>query len=385
MSNDPQTHLLTKPKGVDVVAIEAELTQLWKAAAEGNTASTRIPVMRACSLNLIVVADDERQLDEIGNMIGEVTLEHPARIFLIAADRTAAVARLEAWISARCSLPVPGGKQVCCEQITLSAASEEEHKIPSIVTSLLVPDVPGVVLWKSAVRPKDPLLESLAGVVNRVIIDSSNAPQPEAMVRAWGSFFHQAGPHVSFGDLAWTHVTPWRAVIANAFNPEAMRPLLHEITRVDIAYSTTVQPRRSGLSQALLLGAWLTERLHWEVTLPMKSVEGGRMSAGLQTMEDTVKRGIMLNLYPAAARAGFQGGIEFVTIAAGETSVELSATSYPQCVAVTRRTLSGAIQEMVPVITEKSEAMLIAQELEVTAHDKGYEAVMNKVLQIIGQ
>jgi glucose-6-phosphate dehydrogenase assembly protein OpcA len=383
MTDAPQTQLLAEPREVDVVAIERELTQLWRAAAEGNAATASAPVMRACSLNLIVVAAEPHQLDETGDMVGEVTVEHPARIFLVAADRDSAAGSLAAWISARCSLPVPGGKQVCCEQITLSAAGEEVKKIPSIITSLLVPDIPTFVLWKSVVRSSDFLLQALSAIANRVIIDSSDAPDPEATLRAWGTYLHQ--PSVSFGDLAWTHVTPWRAVVANAFNPESMRPLLGEIRKVQIAYSTTMKPVHSGLSQALLLGGWLAQRLRWEVTSPLTSDAARRNTASFRAGTEAARHAVTLAIHPVEARAGFPGGIESIVIGTDGMTLEFSATPHPRCVAVTRRTQSESIQEMVPVIVEKTEAELIAQELEITVRDAGYEAVMDKLLQILGQ
>ena len=228
MATDQQTQLLAAPKEVDVVAIERELVTLWKDArvtdgqTSGNAADSP-PVVRACALNFIVVTEDEKEIDALAEMAGEVTLEHPARIFLVVANRRHGTPRLDAWISARCSLPVPGGKQICCEQINLVAEGTEAKKIPSIVTSLLVSDVPSVLLWKGSIDVNDSIVQSLGDVVDRILIDSSEDLVPVPGLHTWRSFIEKRNAHTTFGDLAWTHLTAWRSVVANAFNPPEIR------------------------------------------------------------------------------------------------------------------------------------------------------------------
>ncbi len=198
--------------------------------------------MRACSLSFIIITENEQELDELASMAGDVTLEHPARIFLMSADRRHGMPKLDAWISARCSLPVPGGKQVCCEQINIVAQGVECNKIPSIVTSLLVSDVPSVLLWKLRVDPNDTMLTSLAHVVDRVLIDSSEDLSSESNLLAWHDFIRTRSVYATCGDLGWTHLTAWRSVVANAFNPPEMRQEIAGIDTVTVEYSSTTVP-----------------------------------------------------------------------------------------------------------------------------------------------
>lgn len=379
MAAEQQTQLLAEPKEVDVVGIERELVRLWKEASEESADTLAVPVVRACALNFIVVTEREQDVQELAEMVGDVTIEHPARIFLIVADPRNTTAKLDAWISARCSLPVPGGKQVCCEQITLTALGTEAPKIPSIVTSLLVPDVPSVLLWKSEVRERDPVLHALADVVNRVLIDSSDNPAPEKTLLAWGAFLAGSGSHVTFGDLAWTHLTPWRSVVANAFNPLSMRPLLKLIETVTVEYSSSAAPRHSGLSQAWLFVSWLTEKLQWSVTRGLRTTAQGEYTATLQ--QDG--RIIHVRIVPVQPREGRPGGIESVSLGMqGSASLHVAATPHPHCVALTRRSEHGVSEELVTVLSDKSEAALVAQELEVMSRDPGYEAVVRKLMEV---
>jgi hypothetical protein len=129
--------LLDAPKEVDVTAIEKELTQLWKQAAE-DTASGDAPVVRACSLNLVIFTEGADRASGLEEIVSQITVDHPSRIFLISANRDAARPNMEAWVSARCSLPAPGGKQVCCEEINLVVSGTDANKVPSIVKPDLI-------------------------------------------------------------------------------------------------------------------------------------------------------------------------------------------------------------------------------------------------------
>ena len=377
MTTEQQTELLAEPKEVDVVAIERELTTLWKeAGVSGSDAAA--PIVRACALNFLVITDDEHRLDPLAEMAGEVTVEHPARIFLIATGREAARPQLDAWISARCTLPVPGAKQVCCEQINLIASGTETQKIPSIVTSLLVPDVPTVVLWKSRVDAHDAVLRELAGIADRILMDSSDDVSPVRSMVAWESFL-RAYPHTTFGDLAWTHLTPWRSVVANAFNPLEMRAQLERISSLTLAYSSSVDPPHSGLSQALLFTAWMAQKLGW-VTIKPFSAKGDGNVAELRCGAQTVG----VSLVPVSPRENFPGAIESVAVGTNtNATLTFAATAHAHCVRLTKRLDASTSDEMVTVMSDKSEAMLVAQELEVVRRDAGYESVLKKLMELL--
>ena len=379
MSTDQQTELLAEPKEVDVVAIERELTTLWKDVSGGATDADSAPVVRACALNFIVVTEDEKDVDALADMIGEVTMEHPARIFLVVAERRSGTPKLDAWISARCSLPVPGGKQVCCEQINLTAHGMEANKLPSIVTSLLVSDVPGILLWKAKVDAHDSMLEALAKVVSRILIDSSEDASPEPGLLAWRTFSVAHGEHTTFGDLAWTHLTAWRSVIANAFNPQEMCAQLANIDSIIIEYSSTTTPRHSGLSQALLLVSWLAQKLNWIVIRAFDKSVMGEYTAKLRLGEQAIN----IHILPVSSRDNVPGGIESVAIHTNtNASLKFTTTQYAHCVHLSKQANAFSSEDMLTVMSDKSEALLVAQELEVVTRDAGYESVLNNLINL---
>lgn len=362
------TVLLEAPKEVSLAQLEQELTQLWKEAESSHGDSIR-PVIRACTMNLIVVTEDEKGADAIATMVGEVTLEHPARIFLVVLDRGTQEPSLDAWISARCAIPEPGQEQVCCEQITLVARGRDIDKVTSAVTSLLVPDVSTMLLWKTSIDASDPLLRSLLAITDRALIDSSEEMAPLNALLAWRTLVH-AGIGVStLGDLGWTHVTSWRAVLGRAFQPAEARGLLHALDGLTIEYSTSTAPRHSGFSQGLLLMAWLGYALEWKSTGSPCAVQDGSVRCSFRKGEKIVQ----VQLNPVAASGTDPGGIERVVISAGaDFSVELREGEERSEIVMTEIRGQEQKRSVVP-LRDLSESELIARELEILQRDEQYE------------
>jgi len=377
MTEPFESVLLNPPKEVDVVSIERELSTLWKQASEPSLTDQAPPVVRACSLNLIVVSRDRQELDSLGNIIGDVTVEHPARTFLIAADR-AGSSNLDAWISARCSLPVPGGKQVCCEQINLVAGGNDIAKITSIVTSLLVPDVPSVLMWRDNVRSNDQLFSSLSRVMDRVVMDSALERDPGSALRILEKNIRENEGRALFGDLGWTHLTSMRNMLAHVFQPREMRPRMLQIDSLSITYSSSANPFHSGLSQAMLMVGWLAQRLRWIPIHPFKRADGA-MIAKLRFDE------IAINVrLKEGSLAGHSGGIIGVNLhTTSGMEISLAATGSSHCVRCRVRDGKMDHEEMLTSGEDLSDSLLLGKELEVMQRDQLYEDVLRILLPLL--
>lgn len=381
MNSDIRTILLDTPREVDVVTIEKELVQLWKSAPTALADGQASPVVRACSMNLVVVSEIEEELEALSGTIGEVTVEHPARIFLVSVDRQSPIPSLEAWVSARCTLPVPGGQQVCCEQVTLKARSTDAAKIPSVVTSLLVPDVPTVLLWKAKVDDHDAVLQGLVGISDRVLVDSSETHNPVAVLPAWHRFIMQHEGMATFGDLAWTHLTAWRGLMAQVFQPEHVRQHLANLSEVTIMYSSTDVPRHSGLSQSFLLLGWLSSALRWSSMRPIGQAGSGEYRAQARLDE----KAVALRVLPAPAGSGRPGGVESAMLRSDAgLDLQLSALAGGSCIRVVK-TLNGHLTDEVHAIADQSEAELVARELELLGRDTHYERSFAALVALMKQ
>lgn len=371
--------LIEEPREVDIVAIERELAQLWKSAADPLEGETASPVVRACSYNLVVVTEHPEAVERLGAFVGDVSVEHPSRIFLVLADRSSATPSLSSWISARCSLPVPGGKQVCCEQINLTVRGTDTNKIPSVVTSLLVPDVPTVVLWKANVDHRDMILRSLAEIADRVVIDSSEERRPNVSLISWSKLIAAHTQRTSFGDLAWTHIAGWRSLVAEVFDPIGLREELSKIENVVIEYSTNLSPYHSGLGQSLLLLGWFSGCLKWTPVYGLKSTNVGEYTSKFRCEEQAIN--ITVRQYQSAP---LSGGITSIFIrTASKMEIQLQISLEPGYVEIHVRQNGQIVSQRVAFLGDLSESALLARELDLLYRDSLYEGSLGVLVGLL--
>src|SRR5215470_16032541 len=125
---------------VQVREIERELSRLWH---DGATDSSGQPLVRACTLTLIVVAECDHATAELHETLRDVTRRHPARTILVLVERGNGGDGVRrdpsASIRAMCNLADSGDRQICHEQIELSVPERRLTEIESWITPLFVP------------------------------------------------------------------------------------------------------------------------------------------------------------------------------------------------------------------------------------------------------
>jgi 6-phosphogluconolactonase len=249
--------------GVDVAGIERELAALWRQSANGTTA-----VMRACSWNLVVLADSEASLSRGRELADLVVDAIPSRALIIHHARDAEGGReLDAYVSARCKLLPGGGKMLCTEEITLESRRSGIDFLPSLTRALLVPDIPTAVLCVG-VPDESALLEELVGVADRVVFDSRGV-EIESV--------RHLGPRSI--DLAWLRISRWQQAVATAVDAMAVKPQGYELTAPDQL-----------ISEARWMAAWLRARTGNEPKLTL----GG---AGKASLSPRGERGNPIELH----------------------------------------------------------------------------------------
>jgi glucose-6-phosphate dehydrogenase assembly protein OpcA len=236
----------------DSVRIERELKALWKSPPGSEV------FYRAALANLVVPLEAE-SCDRYSEVIAEVARRHPARIFRIEPERAAAPdpARLSARATALCHLRAGGGAGfVCSEMIALEWSERTGSLISSAVGSLLIGDLP-VVLLRLDCAPECAWGPALAERADLVILDSAAQEEPAALPAIWD----RAGRHGEPArDLAWGRLEPWRGFLAEIFDRPATAVALPEIRDVTIAHGGAAPP-----SGAWLLSGWLASRLGWRL------------------------------------------------------------------------------------------------------------------------
>jgi glucose-6-phosphate dehydrogenase assembly protein OpcA len=263
--NLQEIHSLTgeEPQPVKVTEIEAELAELWRKAAQepgGGHAVTR-----SCLFTLFVYAEGETEGAAAVDIAGEIMLRSPCRAIVLLADPEAAASKVEAWISARYRLGGGGEKQVCCEQVVIRGGSENLAAMISATMPLAEPDLPFQVWWRTRRFEPATEFEPLFRIADRILLDSSRFADPAAELSHLARrIAGQPGPHKTiFGDISWARLTPWRELMAQAFDPPDIRPYLAKITEVQLEWLESWLGEGACQSQALLIAGWLATRLGW--------------------------------------------------------------------------------------------------------------------------
>lgn len=186
-------------------------------------------------LTLVIIADETTQADAV-RAAAEAAREHPCRILTAIPRPGRGPARLDAEITV-------GGNDGLGELAELRLRGPLSHHVASVVLPLLVPDAP-VVVWWPGQAPESPSEDPVGRLAQRRITDSASASRPLVALDIRAAHY-VAGDT----DLAWTRLTPWRALIASA---------------LDLPYEpiqgATVHVQRNNPSGALL-AAWMQHGL----------------------------------------------------------------------------------------------------------------------------
>jgi glucose-6-phosphate dehydrogenase assembly protein OpcA len=242
-----------------------------------------------------------------------------------------------------------------------------------------VPDIPTILLWKADITADDPVLLALATMADRVLIDSSEDPEPLRLLRSMGAYVRTQRPGALYGDLAWSHATAWRTALAQAFGPEDVRQYLSSISSLDISVSSSSDPTHNGISQALLLLGWLSSRLGWSVLQPVR-LGPNNSFAGVFTRNGM---SITATVVRQAARLGGPGGLEEVrmNLSAG-TELVLTSGDDRSCIRTRLTTGTGPARESILWVRDRGEASVVARELEMLDRDELYDSA-SEVLALL--
>ncbi len=188
----------------------------------------------------LVIVVDEDEAKQAMESAQAASKEHPARVLgVILGD-----ARGHAQINAQ----VGTGSGWSGETALIRLNGEVVKHPESVVLPLLLPDSP-VAVWWPADPPPDPAADPLGALAQRRITDAA------AAVTAKTKAIGRQCANYSKGntDLAWTRITPWRALLAAALDQHPEKVTSASVTAERISPS------------ADLLVAWLTDRLKVKV------------------------------------------------------------------------------------------------------------------------
>jgi glucose-6-phosphate dehydrogenase assembly protein OpcA len=292
---------------------------------------------------------------------------------LVAGDRKSSDRDIELYVSAfRQEEQRSLGRQVCCEEITLTARGYFVAELPSAAIPLLVPDLPVFLWWRDVLRLEDKVFQTLVRAADRLVIDSADFQNPLSDLPAVVQFLAEEHGEIAVSDINWARLTSWRALLANFYDVQEYLTQLDEIEQVLIDYVSQDSSAGGFAAQPLLISGWLASRLGWD--LVRKTPEHERPGLSVEFVKNN--RSIKLQLRPVERPAMKPGRL---------AHIELNTQSGQSATFLVRRTDDGlhletqaAIGEhsfpgsMLPV-RNRSTARLLSREMEILVNDKIYE------------
>jgi len=371
---------LGEPRQANVADLEAELSALWRSAAEDPAAKNA--VTRACTLTLLIYVESEEAAEEVTNLVAEVTRQNPCRAIIMMLEPDAASSGLEAWVSAHCHLPVAGEKQVCSEQITLRARGEAVQGLPSVVLPLTVSELPIFLWWRADSFPPPPCFDEILRVTQHVIVDTARFSPGTSYMQDLAAWLHKFSGRIQLTDLNWNRITSWRQLLAQCFDSPDRRPYLDCLSEVRIEYEQDSARLATQRAQGLLLTGWLASRLGWEFLRSERRDEAQPRTFCFQSAAGQVK--VERDLKRVDNACGVCFTLELSC--KGAPAARFSFTRGPDGKVVkTLAEVPGALPMGRSVRLEVlDEVEILNEELKLGVRDRGYEEALGAVARMIG-
>ena len=191
-------------------------------------------------MTLVIVVDEESS-EQAMEDARRASAEHPARVLGVILDD----ARGKGTINAQ----VGSGSGWSGETALIRLKGEVVKHAESVVLPLLLPDSPVAVWWPTD-APAEPGSDAIGSLAQRRITDAAAVTKGKTKAIRTQCAAYSSGNT----DLAWTRITPWRALLAASLDQHSEKVRSASVTAERVSPS------------ADLLVAWLTDRLKVEVS-----------------------------------------------------------------------------------------------------------------------
>ena len=373
-------------KTLDIEVVERQLAELWLQTA-GSDENDDAAVLRARVANLLVFVTSESELDEVRQMMTELTARHPSRVLIMLGELEAADADIEMSVESFCQTDKrTGAKRLCCEEVALRARGKFVSELPSAALPLLVSDLSTFLWWRGGSMVSNKVLATLMRATDRLVIDSADFAEPRRDLIELNNIYGQDEFNsVGISDINWARLTFWRGLLANYYDVPAYQPLLARLESVRIDYVGPELSPESEAPRALLMAGWLASRLGWTLTDQLPQKNSQTASFGFATEEG---RSIHLELnrveraerkpgrlVAVELRCDTQGN-EPASFVVSRSADNLHILSEAKLATTTQR------GRVLPV-RNRSAAHLLSREMEILCNDQIYQEALAVAARMI--
>ena len=260
-----------------------ELSDLWVSLGKEADPGQPTGVLRACTMTLMAVVDETEDTSDVWSVMAALMPEHPSRAIVIR-FRQSAARELSARVFSQCWMPFGHRRQICCEQIEISASDASLPDLPAVIVPLAVSDLP-VILWCRGARLFElPDFALLANIAHKLVLDSAACPNSAGILKHLAE--HSRTDQV-LGDLAWTRLTRWRELVSQIFENRSYCARLPDVAQVRVGFGGERPP-----TSAYYMTAWLLDGLERAGANPKVSWQPApEESPGLTRVELTAANG----------------------------------------------------------------------------------------------
>lgn len=227
----------------NVREIERELGQLRDASTEPGA-----PPRLRTSVMTHIAWVPERWAEQARDTLLGLAERHPSRTILLFPCPDEPEDVLEGEVDYRCFVRGGHEKEICSEVISIRLCGNRAAAPASVVTPLLVPDLPVFLRWRGPLPFGSQELEQMLDVVDRLVVDAREWTDVRGDLARLPDLFHR----VALSDITWGRTLAWRVAVAELW-PDVR----------DAAVLRVAGPE----ADALLLQGWLSGRLGHAVRL----------------------------------------------------------------------------------------------------------------------
>jgi glucose-6-phosphate dehydrogenase assembly protein OpcA len=229
-------------------SILRELSQMWTSLGKQDKAA-EAGVLRACSLTLVVVSPAHEDQAALGETLAALMPRHPSRTIVI---RLGGAESLSSGVTSQCWMPFGKRRQICCEQINITAGTGGMDDVASILGPITAPDLPRVLWCRCPTAWDTPSFDRVARLATRVIVDSAQWANPKDGVATIARLARQ----LHLGDLSWTRLTRWREMLSQIFDNPQYADHAAGIRQIRVIYGGAAPS-----VEAYYMSSWLTDCL----------------------------------------------------------------------------------------------------------------------------
>jgi glucose-6-phosphate dehydrogenase assembly protein OpcA len=233
-------------RGARIRDVERELARLRAEQAAVGGSAQRTSVMT----HLAWVP--ERWQDAATKALAGLEERHPSRTILLFPRPDDSSDALDASVDLRCFAGGGESAAVCFEVVELHLLGARARHPASVVVPLLLPDLPVFLRWRGDPPFGASELDELAGVADRLVVDSSEWEDVPGCFGRLAQLFDR----IAVSDIAWSRTEPWRRALA------ARWPGIADVGELRV---------EGPEADALLLAGWLRARLGRDVSLEWES------------------------------------------------------------------------------------------------------------------